>query len=988
MRRFVVNKKRLSLVLLILVIIAAFSVCLTACDQRSYEFYYSASPHGTVVGYVHQTVKAGETGTTVAAVADLGYGFVGWSDGVESASRTDIAEKNLYVTAEFVRTTRIYYLNYSSVNGGQVTGQLIQTVQFGENGSTVTAVPDEGYVFTGWSDGVETAERTDLNVSGNIEVTANFSKAVYKLVYQAWNNGSVVGKLYQTVTGGGSGTVVKAIPDEGYVFTGWSDGVETAERTDINVNKNIEVTAFFSKKPIKTHNLQYIPTEHGIVCGIPYQNVAEGENGSMVIAVPDEGYVFAGWSDGVTTVARTDKNVRESIKVYAQFKRKADYYTLLYVSTRNGTIAGESRQSVMPGMNGSMVTAVPNEGYEFIGWSDGVATAERTDINVKSDIFVVAEFREIAPATAYTLIYNSSDGGFISGNDIQSVVDGGSGSTVTAVPNDGYEFIGWSDGVTTAERTDIEMHANLTVRAEFSKIVIYFTLQYIASENGSIWGETEQIVAENSDGAEVRAVPCEDYEFVKWSDGVTTAERTDTNIQSDLCVTAEFRRKQCEVKLIYTDEDTETLTVASNDIMVLPNLTRMGYYFRGWTDGDCAYNGGDTVRIKEDITLTASWNIRTFNITYVLNDGTLETTLNSFTVEDLPITSLPIPQSTVDNKYFAMWSTDSAGKYPIERIEKQQSNLKHFTLYANYTDTSNFLSYVFDEGLGGYSVSGFNGNAKKVIIPSEYEGYPVKSIGQSAFHSCNNLTTVVMPDCLTIIDNNAFYGCYNLTDLVLPADLTTIGDSAFFTCTTLDRIIIPDKVENIGANAFGNCYDLMSVDLPQGLVSLGDYAFKNCWGLIDVTIPGSVTKLGRMVFMSCDNLLNAEISYGVKTISVGLFVNCKNLTSVIIPESVVSIEVGAFARCPNLTSIAIPNSVTSIASNVCTGSTSLQTVYVASAEVANSTLTNLYMYATDVYILDGIEVTNALFAEKFEKEIDTVEINGKIYQHYVKIQTA
>ena len=42
------------------------------------------------------------------------------------------------------------------------------------------------------------------------------------------------------------------------------------------------------------------------------------------------------------------------------------------------------------------VTAVPNEGYTFVRWSDGVTTATRTDTDINSDINVTAEFDIIA----------------------------------------------------------------------------------------------------------------------------------------------------------------------------------------------------------------------------------------------------------------------------------------------------------------------------------------------------------------------------------------------------------------------------------------------------------------------------------------------------------------------------------------------------------------------------------------------------------------
>jgi hypothetical protein len=47
-------------------------------------------------------------------------------------------------------------------------------VNHGANGTEVTAVPNTGYHFVDWSDGVLTPSRTDLNVTGNINVTAAF----------------------------------------------------------------------------------------------------------------------------------------------------------------------------------------------------------------------------------------------------------------------------------------------------------------------------------------------------------------------------------------------------------------------------------------------------------------------------------------------------------------------------------------------------------------------------------------------------------------------------------------------------------------------------------------------------------------------------------------------------------------------------------------------------------------------------------------------
>ena len=140
----------------------------------------------------------------------------------------------------------------------------------------------------------------------------------------------------------------------------------------------------------------------------------------------------------------------------------------------------------------------------------------------------------------YTLTYTAGANGSISGQTTQTVQHGGSGSEVEAKPNNGYVFKKWSDGLTTAKRTDYNVQANLNVTAEFDLPI--YTLSYTASEGGSISGQATQTVQHGGSGSEVEAVAQEGYRFVKWSDGRTTAKRTDYNVQGNLTVTAEFEK--------------------------------------------------------------------------------------------------------------------------------------------------------------------------------------------------------------------------------------------------------------------------------------------------------------------------------------------------------------------------------------------------------------------------------------------------------------
>ena len=100
------------------------------------------------------------------------------------------------------------------------------------------------------------------------------------------------------------------------------------------------------------------------------------------------------------------------------------------------------------------ITANPNLGYRFHQWSDGITTNPRTLV-VVGDTTLTAEFEEI-PASEYTVsvVVDAEQNGAVQ-------------MTLTAVPDDGYQFTEWSDGNTDNPRT-ILVTENMTLSATFS----------------------------------------------------------------------------------------------------------------------------------------------------------------------------------------------------------------------------------------------------------------------------------------------------------------------------------------------------------------------------------------------------------------------------------------------------------------------------------------------------------------------------------------
>jgi hypothetical protein len=261
----------------------------------------------------------------------------------------------------------------------------------GEYGQIVTAVAMKGYVFVTWSDGVTSAQRRDTETK---TVTAQFAKdttSTYTIEYEATIGGLVEGTTIQTLVCWGESTVVTAVASEGYRFVSWSDGNTSATRTDI-VIEDLKVTAVFEKLPIYT--ITYLAGEGGTIVGSATQILYDGQSGEMVVASPQEGYVFVGWDDGLEDASRAD--AAEEDKVYtALFKEKENpTYTLRYTAGEGGRIEGVAIQQINRGEGGNAVTAIAEEGYRFVSWSDGNTEPTRADA-LEQDASFEAVFEKI-----------------------------------------------------------------------------------------------------------------------------------------------------------------------------------------------------------------------------------------------------------------------------------------------------------------------------------------------------------------------------------------------------------------------------------------------------------------------------------------------------------------------------------------------------------------------------------------------------------------
>ena len=78
----------------------------------------------------------------------------------------------------------------------------------------------------------------------------------------------------------------------------------------------------------------------------------------------------------------------------------------------------------------------------------------------------------------------------------------------------------------------------------------------------------------------------------------------------------------------------------------------------------------------------------------------------------------------------------------------------------------NIVYAIVDGGLSvrGF-VEGYSNTESSIVIPEIVEGYTVVAIGVSAFEGNTVLTSIDLPDTITVIGAKAFKGCINLSHM-------------------------------------------------------------------------------------------------------------------------------------------------------------------------------------------------------------------------------
>lgn len=215
------------------------------------------------------------------------------------------------------------------------------------------------------------------------------------------------------------------------------------------------------------------------------QNVPSGsmlEEGSLLTltAIPDNGYQFESWMDGNTANPR-DIMLNGDLYVSAIFTERQgnyNYYTVNITQTTFGWVSVSCNGQNIPSGSvleeGSLLTltAMPDSNCLFANWMDGDMSNPRTLV-LNQDLHVSAAFIR-QQGNSYTVNIVQTAHGQVTvscnGQNVPSgsVLEEGSYLTLTATPDNGYQFESWMNG-SINNPYNIILFQNENISATFKK---------------------------------------------------------------------------------------------------------------------------------------------------------------------------------------------------------------------------------------------------------------------------------------------------------------------------------------------------------------------------------------------------------------------------------------------------------------------------------------------------------------------------------------
>lgn len=252
---------------------------------------------------------------------------------------------------------------------------------------------------------------------------------------------------------------------------------------------------------------------------------------------------------------------------------------------------------------------------------------------------------------------------------------------------------------------------------------------------------------------------------------------------------------------------------------------------------------------------------------------------------------------------FLLWMRPSERIFPVTLDGGQ-------TVYAQELSNWHRTVALVPPDTVAFPWKGRNQPSGDLVIPSHIRhrllSYRVTDINPGAFHCCDSICYLTLPEGLLRIGRIAFSGDIRLRDtLVIPSSLQTLEDAAFADCFSLNVLVWKPtdcKTGNADFHAFYRCSSLKTAIVDSAVGTLPPSVFNDMSWLEDVQLPDNLREIPDNFATYSYSLRHIRIPDSVKVIQHAAFYSSK-IEDITLPDAVDYIEAYAFSYCYSLRTV-------------------------------------------------------------------------------------
>ena len=484
---------------------------------------------------------------------------------------------------------------------------------------TLTATPNTGATFSGWSGGSCTGiGDCTVTMDAAKNVTATFAITQRTLSVSKFGNGRVFtddsaincGATCSHSFDYGTVVTLKTSPDTGYVFASWNTCTGSGN-CDITMDADKAVVATFTTAYSITTTPD--PVAGGTVNCTP-NPVASGGSVNCTAAA-SSGYTFNGFSGDCSGATCALTNVTANKTVTANFTANSYSITATANPIAGGTVS--CLPNLVTSGNTANCTATATAGYTFNGFVGDCTGSTCALTNVTANKTVTANFT--ANSYSITATANPVAGGTV--NCSPNPVTSGGSANCTATATAGYTFNGFSGNCTGLTCTLTNVTANKTVTANFIANSYSVTATANPIAGGSVNCSPNPVTSGNT--ANCTATTNAGYTFNGFVGDCTGSTCALTNITANKTVTANFTANSYSITATANPTAGGTVSCSPNPVTSgsTANCTatpNSGYTFNSF-GGDCSGTICKLTNITANKTVTVNFTANNYSITATAN---------------------------------------------------------------------------------------------------------------------------------------------------------------------------------------------------------------------------------------------------------------------------------------------------------------------------------------------------------------------------------